>query len=122
MKTEVNEVTINGITYIKADGQKCATNKEGLKYVIVRTYSAGVFAGYIKSRNGMEVEMIDARRIYYWEGAASLSEMAFKGVSKPDKCKFPAPVSVTLTQAIEILDCTEQARKNIEGVKIWTVH
>lgn len=42
------------------------------KYVIVRTYSAGVFAGNLKSRNGKEVELTDARRIWRWAGAASL--------------------------------------------------
>lgn len=42
-------------------------------YKIVRTYSAGVFAGEIESRNGREVVMKNARRLWYWDGAASLS-------------------------------------------------
>jgi hypothetical protein len=39
-----------------------------MKYVIVRTYSAGVFAGQLESRNGREVILRNARRIWYWSG------------------------------------------------------
>lgn len=53
------------------------------KYVIVRTYSAGVFAGNLKSRNGKEVVLTNARRLWYWAGAASLSQLAVNGTSKP---------------------------------------
>jgi hypothetical protein len=93
---------------------------EMLNYVIVRTYSAGVFAGELKSRNGKEVELLNARRIYYWSGAASLSQLAMEGTSDPEGCKFPCEVkSVILTEAIEILDVTDKARESISGVKVW---
>lgn len=89
-------------------------------YKIVRTYSAGVFAGEVVKRNGREVIMKNARRLWYWEGAASLSQMAQDGTSKPDKCKFPVAVArVELLEVIEILDCTVAARKSIEAVPIW---
>lgn len=91
-------------------------------YAIVRTYSAGVFAGTIQSRDGKEIILTNARRIWYWEGAASLSELASKGTSKPSGCKFPAPVpEVLLTEVIEILPTTETARKSIEEVPTWTM-
>ena len=90
------------------------------KYVIVRTYSAGVFAGYIESRNGQEVIMRNARRLWYWNGAASLSQLAMEGVSKPENCKFPCEVErIELMQVIEILETTEKAKKSIESVEIW---
>lgn len=91
-----------------------------MKYVIVRTYSAGVFAGYLESRNGKEVVMRDARRLWYWDGASSLSQLAMEGTKKPENCKFPCPVNrIELLEVIEILDVTEEARKNIAAVKIW---
>jgi hypothetical protein len=90
------------------------------KYQIVRTYSAGVFAGFVQSRKGKEVVMTEARRLWYWDGAASLSQLAMEGVKVPKNCKFPVVVDrVTLTEAIEILDCTLEAQKSIEGVPIW---
>ena len=89
-------------------------------YKIVRTYSAGVFAGTVESRNGREVVMRNARRIHYWDGAASLSQLAMEGTSKPENCRFPCEVDkVELLEVIEILDCTEQAEKSIKGAKIW---
>lgn len=90
------------------------------QYIIVRTYSAGVFAGTLVSRKGQEVVLKKARRLWYWDGAASLSQLAMEGVKSPDKCKFPIEVSsVTLLQAIELLPVTKQARASIAQVQIW---
>ena len=96
-----------------------AKQLNGMDYVIVRTYSAGVFAGYLASRNGKEVKMEKARRIWYWSGAASISQLAVDGTADPHNCKFPCEVDVILTEAIEILACTEQARLSIQGVSVW---
>lgn len=90
------------------------------QYYIVRTYSAGVFAGYIESHDGQEVIMRNARRIWYWDGAASLSQLAMEGTKKPENCKFPCEVDqVMLMEAVEILKCTEKARLSIENVPVW---
>ena len=99
-----------------------ATKKKSAKpYVIVRTYSAGVFAGTLESRTGKECVMTGVRRLWYWVGAASLSQLAMTGTSKPESCKFPIEVErITLTEAIEILDVTPEARASIAAVKPWT--
>lgn len=90
------------------------------KVCVVRTFSAGVFFGTMVERNGKEVVLNDARRLWYWDGAASLSQLANEGVSKPEKCKFPAPVStVLLTEAIEIIPATEAAIASIAAVPQW---
>ena len=90
------------------------------RYVIVRTQSAGVFAGYLKSRVGQEAVVTDARRLWYWSGAASLSQLAVSGTSRPKECKFPVAVPrIELTQAIEIIDVTAEAQKSIEDVPVW---
>lgn len=89
-------------------------------YVIVRTYSAGVFAGTLKEKEGKEITLTNARRLWYWDGAASLSELAMSGTKKPKSCKFPVAVEeVTLTEAIEIIAVTEAAQASIEGVPVW---
>ena len=112
-----NEIEIDGEIYLK---KACATKSDNMQYVIVRTYSAGVFAGYLKSRNGKEVVLHDARRIWYWKGAATLSQLASEGTKNPSECKFPCAVEeVVLTEAIEILYCTSMAKASIDGVPIW---
>lgn len=95
--------------------------KKTERYVIVRTYSAGVFAGVFVSRKGREVVLRNARRLWYWAGAATLSQLAMDGTSKPQQCKFPPPVGrVELLEAIEIIDCTSKARSSIESVPVWS--
>jgi hypothetical protein len=87
---------------------------------MVRTYSAGVFAGTIVSMKGKEAKLKNARRIWYWDGAASLSQLATSGTSKPENCKFPEPVaSILLTEVIEVIPITLAAKKSIESVPVW---
>jgi hypothetical protein len=89
-------------------------------YIICRTYSAGVFAGTLVSKKGQEVVLKNARRLWYWDGAASLSQLSQEGVTKPENCKFPCEVpSVIVTQAIELLPVSKQARQSIAQVAIW---
>lgn len=94
---------------------------KGLTYCIIRTYSAGVFAGdYDRKIRGKEGTVFNARRLWYWDGAASLSQLANEGVKKPGNCKFAQLVNeVDLKEIIEVLPCTEQAEKNIKGVSVW---
>ena len=121
MELSQEVVSINGVEYVRKDKvSDKAESLEGMPYQIVRTYSAGVFAGYVKSRNGQEVVMKNARRLWYWSGAASLSQLAEEGTSNPKDCKFPYEVNtITLTQAVELLDVTAKAKASIASVAVW---
>ncbi len=121
-KTDINEVEINGVTYTRKGGDTPAASVDGMEYVIVRTYSAGVFAGYLKDRAGKEVRIVNARRLWYWDGAASLSQLANEGVTKPNTCKFAVPVrEILVTEMVEMLPVTEKAQKSIGEVKEWRI-
>ena len=90
------------------------------RYCMVRSKSAGVFAGTVIKREGGEVLLKNARRIWYWEGAATLSQLATEGTSKPKNCKFPPPVDeVLLFEVIEIIPITDAAVKSIAEVPEW---
>lgn len=92
------------------------------KKVIVRCNRAGVFFGELAQRDGQEVELKNARRLWYWDGAASISQIAAEGVKKPNECKFTMPVgSIVLLETIEIIPCTVEAIDNIEAVKVWKI-
>ena len=92
-----------------------------LTFCIVRTYSAGVFAGMFDRKNkDKQGTVFDAIRIHYWDGAASLSQMANEGVKKPQNCRFAQPVpEVDLREIIEVIPTTKEAEKNIKGVQVW---
>lgn len=91
------------------------------KYII-RADRAGVFYGEIKERNGNEVTMINVRRLWFWAGANSLSQLAVDGVAKPEECKFTVYVpEMTILGVIEIIPCTDKAIASIEGVKEWRI-
>jgi len=119
---DISEMMINGVRFVREDSIAAQTmaNVDGLDYVIVRGDRSGVFAGYLESRDGREVTLIDCRRIWYWDGAASISQLAIDGTSAPDKCKFPAPVQkIEILDAIEVIPCTDGAMVSIKGVSIW---
>src|SRR3990167_3556219 len=117
---KVKELVVDGSVYVSKSTQKeKAETFNKMRYVVVRTYSAGVFAGYLEKRNGKEVVMRKVRKLWYWDGAATLAELSVEGVSKPATCKFPCEVDrIELLEAIEILDCTKQAQESITKVPV----
>jgi hypothetical protein len=87
---------------------------------IVRADRAGVFFGEIKERNGSEVTMTNVRRLWYWDGACSLSQLAVDGTSSLDDCKFTVTVpEMTILGVIEIIPCSDVAVTSINSVKTW---
>lgn len=95
------------------------TNYIGRK-VIIRADRAGVFYGTLSAKEGTEVELKDCRRIWYWSGAASISELASSGVTAPRDCKFSVTVSsIIITGVIEIIPCTNTAIDSIKTVPVW---
>jgi len=119
---EINEVEVNGIKYVRKDS---VTAQEPLTkdMVIVRCKSAGVFFGRVITDNldrGGIMVLGNCRRLWSWAGAASLSQLAVDGTSKPKECKFPvATKEHTLTECIEVIPTTEKAAKSINEVPVW---
>jgi len=110
-----NEIEVNGETYVKK-----GTLKLSKDVVLVRTHSAGVHFGELVKREGKEATLKNSRRVWFWDGAATLSQLAVDGSKAPDKCKFPCVVpEITLTEAIEIIPMTEKAATCLYGVKVW---
>jgi len=119
-----NEISIDGVVYVPKDSIKTYARADVTKnkYVIVRGDRTGVFAGYLKSHKGTEAVLNDARRIWYWDGAASLSQLAMEGTKKPSTCKFPIAVDeVVICDVIEVLAVTDAAKKSISEVPVWQV-
>ena len=115
-------IMVDGVEYVSkgSEAGKPPVKLNGLEYCVVRTYSAGVFAGFVKSRKGQEAVVLQARRLWHWSGAASLSQLAVDGVAKPNDCKFPVEVErVELTNVIEVLPCTKKAQESIKAVPVW---
>lgn len=95
------------------------------KFSIIRTHSAGVWMGVVKKLEGSIVIITQARRLWYWSGAASLSQLAVEGTKRPNDCKFAMTITdeegVYLPQVIEVLPMTEAAVINIQSVKEWKI-
>lgn len=90
------------------------------KKVIVRGDRSGIFFGTLAAKNGREVKLEKCRRLWYWDGAASISQIAQEGVKRPENCKFTVIVDeIIIMDAIEIILCTDTAIKNIEDVSVW---
>lgn len=112
-----NTIKIDEVEYVRKDQvQEQAFDTDGKPYVIIRSADSGVHAGYLLRKNGNEVELVNARRIWSWEGAATLSQIATDGVKSG---KIPCAVNLTVLGVCEIIKATEKARRSIEGVPVW---
>lgn len=92
------------------------------KKVIVRCNRAGVFFGTLSEFDSMtrEASLVNVRRIWYWDGAASLSQLATDGTIAPRACKFTVTVpEMSVMEVIEIIPCSDKAIKIIEEVSEW---
>lgn len=100
---------------------KAIENMMGKK-VIIRAERAGVHYGTLAEadiENGV-VTLHSSRRIWYWDGAASISQLAKTGTTEPKNCKFTVYVDeILISGVIEVIPCTDDAIKSIEGVKEW---
>ena len=101
-----------------------AESIDGMPFVLIRSYASGVHFGYLKKEtdllSGKQVELVNARRIYSWAGAAELNQIAMEGVKKAESCKFSMVVeTIKITQVIEIIPISEIAKENLNNVAIW---
>jgi len=121
MQKEIETISINNIEYVKKselENQR-AESLDGMKAVIIRAKSAGVFYGYLAEENGQTVVLKKARRMWQWFGA-SLSECAQSGTPDASKCKFPEAVDeIKILEVIEIINLTQKAKKSLDSVKVW---
>ena len=121
----MKEIKIDETIYVPKGTEKqqiqLVKPKKNLTYCIIRTYSAGVFAGwYDRKTKGREGTIYNSRRIFYWDGANSLSQLAMDGTNKPKNCKFAKVVPETdLKEIIEVIPISEKAKKSIKGVSVW---
>lgn len=90
------------------------------QYYIVRTNRAGVFFGKIKEKSANEVTMTDVRKLWHWDGACAVEQLAIDGTKKPSGCNFTVVVpEMTVAEPIQIIPCTEKATKSLSGVAVW---
>ena len=114
---DINELTIGQAKELASVFGN--SNEHGLngmlgKKVIIRTYSAGVWFGELNRKAGNEVILKNARRMWRWQAAESisLSAVAIHGIDQGESKIVEAVDSVWL-EAIEIIPCTEAAIKSI---------
>ena len=123
------EMEINGKIYVlksSVESNVKAPSLKGLKLVLIRSYAAGVHYGYLQKRedllSGLKVTLVKSRRIWYWDGANSLSQLAMDGInaSKIANCKFSIEVpEIEITQCIEVIPVTAKAADSINAIPVW---
>ena len=84
------------------------------KRVIIRTFSAGVHYGTLIKRSGKEALLANSKRVWNWNNANTLHEMALFGLGKESRVSQPIE-AILLTEVIEILPCTPEAIKSLDN-------
>jgi len=118
-------IMIDDVKYVREDCVLApAKERDGLARCIIRSYAAGVFFGYVKEMkselNGVNVTLLHAKRIHYWAGACSLTQLALEGTRKPSECRITgATPSQFIANVVEIIPLTLVAAKNLDEVTLW---
>ena len=117
----IDNMTYGELKQIAAMFQAAPSAKETLSGMIgqkciVRTYSAGVFYGLIAEKAGNEVIVKNARRLWRWHAAESisLSAVAIHGI-KEKQSKIAEAVPSIWIEAVELIPCSDKAIASIEG-------
>ena len=116
---------IDDVKYVRKDKAKAkAPNVAGMERCIIRSYASGVFIGYVAEKkaelNGVNVTLKQAKRIHYWDGACSLTQLAIDGVKAPKSCRITEAIdSQWIANVIEILPVSEVAANIIDGATPW---
>jgi len=123
MKANLNEIEINGDVYVKKGSEvNIAPPTDGMRYCVVRTYSAGVHIGYVaqfgSDNNPQYAKLLKSRRLHYWNNAASLSQVAMEGVGNESRIAMELP-EIQLTDVIEVIPCSEDGAKFFQNAKVW---
>ena len=102
---------------------KKKTSQSKLPYVILRCSGAGVHAGELVERgtpSGKTYVLRNARRIWRFNGAQTLSEVAVYGIGAESRV---APVvemqEIRYDDCHEIIHCQAAGRAAIEAAKEW---
>lgn len=94
------------------------------QFYIIRADKAGVFLAKIESIENGSAVCNSVRRLYYWEGALDVTQIAAHGVTRPQSCKFSVQMEEndksTIFNLIELHPASEKAIKSIQSVKEWT--
>ena len=115
-------ISIDGVNYIKEGTNKLAENLDGMRYCVLRTYSAGVHIGYVKefgTKQPQYAKLINSRRLHQWQKAASLSQVAMDGVDAENSRIAMVLPEIELTDVIEVIPCSEKAAEFFKGAKEW---
>ena len=91
------------------------------KYVLVRTYAAGVHIGILDEYSSLTREAFikETRRIWSWEGAFTLSAIADTGITG-GKLAVTLP-ELMVTQVEELIPCSEAAEKCLREWPTWII-
>ena len=114
-------IKIDDVEYVRADSKTLAPDLNGMKYCVVRTYSAGVHIGYVAefgTKHPQYAKLLNSRRLHYWTNSCSLSQVAMDGVGKDSRIAMELP-EIELTDVIEVIPCSEVAAKFFKGAKAW---
>ena len=90
------------------------------QYYIIRSVQAGVFFAQIGGRRGNEVDLVKARKIWYWSGAAAVEQLAMTGPKNGKECKITIEVpGMTVMEVCQIIPCTQEAVDTIQRIAVW---
>lgn len=101
-------IMFDNTKYVRTDAQSTPAAGPRGPLVLIRSRDSGVHVGELLGREGTEVRLANARRIWYWKGAFTLSEVSQNGVAVGSRISIPIP-EITVLGVCEVIQVSTKA-------------
>lgn len=90
--------------------------------VLVRDHRAGVHVGELVSLDLATKSCVlkNARKVWYWEGAASVHGIAAKGLSHTGSKVAPPVEMVATCDVVEVVLCSSEGATSVATCPVWS--
>lgn len=115
--------TKNTVKKRSAKSNRSTPRKPKERYAIIANGSYGLYVGIVVSHDVKTATCIvkECRHVRYWYGkTGGITSLAAYGLCGPraSESRIGAPCDATLTNVVNVFDCTEEARATFEATTV----
>ena len=91
-------------------------------YSIIRSDRFGIYFAEVKSQTEKTIVLQNARNIHYWNGAASVLQLATDPTNLRSNTRITMSVdTLSITDTVMVIPCTKVAEDFLKAFPVWKI-